>query len=301
MKKYISTILIIGVFIVGLLVMLYPSISNWYNEKMNSYVVSNYTGIINSINEEDYAEMLQEARDYNELLHSSSQVFVSGEAQDFQYIETLDVYNGMMGYIVIEEFDVKLSIMHGTDEGVLQTAVGHLEGSSLPTGDIGNHTVLTGHTGLPTAELFTCLSEMEIGDTFQLYILNEVITYEVFNIVVVEPEEVDDLETVEDKDLVTLVTCTPYGVNSHRLLVQGVQIDKTYQISEVTETNMVVVENSDTVLYVPTSVLIISLVSISSLLVILLILIIRHKYKKYQHKKYRYTKFKVGREIRRLE
>lgn len=193
MKKYISTILIIGVFIVGLLVMLYPSISNWYNEKMNSYVVSNYTGIINSINEEDYAEMLQEARDYNELLHSSSQVFVSGEAQDFQYIETLDVYNGMMGYIVIEEFDVKLSIMHGTDEGVLQTAVGHLEGSSLPTGDIGNHTVLTGHTGLPTAELFTCLSEMEIGDTFQLYILNEVITYEVFNIVVVEPEEVDDL------------------------------------------------------------------------------------------------------------
>lgn len=225
MKKHISTILIFVVFVVGLLIMFYPSISNWYNLRMNSHVVSDYTEIINHTDEIDFEAMMQEARDYNEELHSLPKQFISGEAQDATYIETLDVNDGMMGYIVIEKLDVKLVILHGTDEDVLQTSVGHLEGSSLPTGDIGNNTVLTGHTGLPSAELFTGLTEMEVGDTFELYILNEVFTYEVFNIVVVEPYEVDNLEAIEGKDIVTLVTCTPYGVNSHRLLVQGEQIE----------------------------------------------------------------------------
>ncbi len=225
MKKHISTILIIIVFIVGLLVLFYPSISNWYNERMNSHVVSDYAAIIESTSELDFEAMMQAARDYNETLHSLPKQFISGEAQDATYIENLDVNNGMMGYLVIEKLGVKLAILHGTDEDVLQTSVGHLEGSSLPTGDIGNNTVLTGHTGLPSAELFTGLTEMEVGDTFELYILNEVFTYEVFNIVVVEPYEVDNLEAIEGEDIVTLVTCTPYGVNSHRLLVQGKQIE----------------------------------------------------------------------------
>lgn len=225
MRKHIFTVLIVLVFVVGLAVMLYPTFSDWYNSKMNSYVVSDYAQLVSDSSTVDYAQMLQDAIDYNENLHSLPTQFVTGEAEDQTYIDTLNVYDGMMGYISIESIGVQLPIYHGSDESVLQTGVGHLEGSSLPTGEIGNHTVLTGHTGLPTAALFTNLTQMELGDTFELYILDEVYTYEVYNIMVVEPYEVDDLEPIEGKDVVTLVTCTPYGVNSHRLLVQGEQIE----------------------------------------------------------------------------
>lgn len=250
MKKYISTILIIVIFIIGLLVMFYPSISNWYNERMHSYVVSNYVAEVESIDQETIDQTLYDAREYNTQLHTSPLEFITGEAQDSYYIETLDVYNGMMGYIVIESLDIYLPISHGTDEDVLQTGVGHLEGSSLPTGDVGNHTVLTGHTGLPSAELFTDLVDMELGDTFEVHILNTIYTYEVFNIIVVEPYEVDDLENVEGKDIVTLVTCTPYGINSHRLLVQGEQISAVEQVIEDQEENQELITDKDITKYI---------------------------------------------------
>lgn len=130
----------------------------------------------------------------------------------------------MMGYLIIDKIDVYLPIYHGTSSAVLQKGIGHLEGSYLPTGELGNNTVLTGHTGLPSAELLTYLTDMEVGDTFEVEILNKTFVYQVFNIEVVEPSEIDSLQVIEGKDVVTLVTCTPYGVNSHRLLVQGEQI-----------------------------------------------------------------------------
>ncbi len=221
MKKKVSTILIIIVFILGLLIALYPTISSWYNKQASSYAVATYQGEIGDKSEEEAATLLAEAEAYNETLFQNEQVFVKGEAVDETYIETLNLSNGMMGYISIDKIDVLLPIYHGTDEAVLQKGVGHLEGSSLPTGNEDSHVVLTGHTGLSSATLFTDLNQLALGDTFQISVLNETFIYEVTEIMVVEPDEVDSLAIQEGKDLVTLVTCTPYGVNSHRLLVQG--------------------------------------------------------------------------------
>lgn len=224
MKKRLSTILIVLVFVIGLIIMLYPTVSNWYNERANSYIVKTYQEDVGNKTEEEYQAMFDEANAYNDTLSGTVSDFTTGEAEEEAYIEALNVRDGMIGYITIEKLDLNLAIYHGTDETVLQKAVGHLEGSQLPTGELGNNTVLTGHTGLPSAELFTDLTSMEIGDTFQVTVLNKVFTYEVYNISVVEPTETELLMPIEGKDIVTLVTCTPYGINSHRLLVQGEQI-----------------------------------------------------------------------------
>lgn len=232
MKKKLTTVFIIMVFILGLLIALYPTISSWYNKQVSSYAVATYQGEIVDKSEEEAEVLLADAREYNESLQQVEQVFVKGEASDESYKNTLDVSNGMMGYISIDKIDVLLPIYHGTDEAVLQKGVGHLEGSSVPTGDEGSHVVLTGHTGLSTATLFTDLTQLVLGDTFQISVLNETYTYEVTEILVVEPDEVDSLSIQEGKDLVTLVTCTPYGVNSHRLLVQGERISDEYTTEE---------------------------------------------------------------------
>ncbi|MFI3141002.1 MAG: class C sortase [Clostridia bacterium] len=166
----------------------------------------------------------QRANEFNSSLTSGIGTFIAGSSQDEQYQELLNVNDGMMGYLIIDKIDVYLPIYHGTSSAVLQKGIGHLEGSYLPTGELGNNTVLTGHTGLPSAELLTYLTDMEVGDTFEVEILNKTFVYQVFNIEVVEPSEIDSLQVIEGKDVVTLVTCTPYGVNSHRLLVQGEQI-----------------------------------------------------------------------------
>lgn len=234
MKKSLPTILLVMVFILGLLIMLYPTISELYNSSVNSYVISNYTETINSSTKEEFKEMLEEASFYNRNLQTDT--YISGAPQDPIYINTLNVANGMMGYLKIGKINVSLPIYHGTDEAVLQKYVGHLEGSSLPTGDAGNHAVMTGHTGLPSANLLTNLDKMEMNDTFEVVVLNQVFTYQVFNITVVEPDEVDDLQPVAGLDIVTLITCTPYGINSHRLLVQGRQIEvfdvPTFEITQ---------------------------------------------------------------------
>ncbi|MFI3238649.1 MAG: class C sortase [Lachnospiraceae bacterium] len=224
MKKNIFKILIFVVFFLGLSMMLYPTVSDWYNKKMNSYVVSNYEKQISEVPNEEYVTMMEEARAFNQTLSKSIQAFENGSPNEEAYLNVFDDFNGIIGYIEIEKINVNLPIYHGTEESVLQKAIGHLEGSHFPTGDIGNNTVLTGHTGLPSADLFTGLIEIELGDTFTISVLDQVFTYEVYAITVVEPSEVSLLESIEGKDVVTLVTCTPYGINSHRLLVQGEQI-----------------------------------------------------------------------------
>ncbi len=221
MKKLVVNALIVLVFLVGAALVCYPTVSNWYNQQVNSYYIQTYQEVVDSTPYELYETMLDEARAYNATLTGEITDYVSGKAADTAYIATLDVSNGMIGAIEIDSIGISLPIYHGTDEGVLQSAVGHLEGSALPTGTEGEHTVLTGHTGLPSATLLTNLSKLSIGDTFCITVLNQVYTYEIYNILVVEPYELDALAAVEGKSLATLITCTPYGINSHRLLVQG--------------------------------------------------------------------------------
>lgn len=224
MKKNLSTIGFILLFIVGLSIMLYPSFSNYYNGIHSSQAITAYQEAT-KFAIADYETILEEARVYNESIVEGSSNFVSGKPEDPDYIDSLDVLDGMMGYLQIDKIGVSLPFYHGTDESILSVAVGHLEGSSLPTGDVGTHTVLSGHTGLPSAKLLTGLDELVVGDTFTLLVLEEVYTYQVRNIYVVLPQDIDYLEVQSDKDLCTLITCTPYGVNSHRLLIQGERIE----------------------------------------------------------------------------
>ncbi|MFI3170440.1 MAG: class C sortase [Faecalibacterium sp.] len=221
MKKIISNILLVLILLLGLGLICYPTVSNWYNEQVGSYYIKTYQEVVDSTPYELYESIFDAARSYNDTLNAQDPTFVSGVAEDESYIDSLNINNGMMGALVIEKINVSLPIYHGTDEGVLQTSIGHLEGSALPTGTEGEHTVLTGHTGLPSATLLTNLTQLEIGDTFEVHVLNQIYTYEVFELLVVEPHEVDALTPVAGKNLVTLVTCTPYGINSHRLFVQG--------------------------------------------------------------------------------
>ncbi|WP_249029840.1 class C sortase [Tannockella kyphosi] len=224
MKKKSSTIAFALLFIVGLSIMLYPSFSNFYNSLYCSQAITAYQEVI-EYQIENAEELFEEAREYNSKIVEGASQFISGEPYNIDYINAFDIYNGMIGYLEIDEIDVSLPIYHGTAESELSRGVGHLEGSSLPTGDIGTHTVLSGHTGLPSADLLTDLDELEIGDTFTLLILDEVFTYEIVEINVVLPSDTSYLGVQADRDLVTLITCTPYGVNSHRLLVMGERIE----------------------------------------------------------------------------
>ena len=220
-KKDKSSLLLILVFVVGFIILIYPSASNYYNQRVSSYMISNYDKSLENLGREDYEAMWQAAREYNSTVNKYSRAFINGASEDEVYLDTLNISGNMMGYIRIDKINVSLPVYHGTAEPVLQVGVGHLEGSELPTGDIGNHTVLTGHRGLPTAKLFTDLDKLDIGDTFVLTIVNETFTYKINQIRIVEPHELSELKVDPTKDLVTLVTCTPYGINSHRMLLQA--------------------------------------------------------------------------------
>lgn len=217
-----QNIVIMIIFLVGLSLVLYPVIGNIANTIKNNREIALYTKEIATVEDASvYDDMFAMASMLNDLLPGVPTTFDEDDPI-YEYYETaLSLAGGMMGYLLIDKIDVKLSIYHGTDDGVLQNSVGYLEGTHLPTGEVGNSTVLTGHTGLPTADLLTDLDQLEIGDTFQVVILNRTFTYEVFEINVVLPYEVDSVSPREDINMVTLVTCTPYGVNSHRLLVHG--------------------------------------------------------------------------------
>ena len=234
MKKHGSTILLVIILLIGLSLLLYPSFADWWNSFTQSRAIATYTEAVAKIDDDQYAELWDAAWEYNETITARPNLFFLSEEEKEIYNSHLNIGgNGVMGYIEIPEIKVTILIYHGTDEAVLQIAVGHLEWSSLPVGGQGSHCVLSGHRGLPSARLFTDLDKIQEGDIFLLRVLDEVLTYDVDQIRIVLPHEVEELNILEGEDLCTLVTCTPYGVNSPRLLVRGRRIENQAEVREV--------------------------------------------------------------------
>lgn len=230
MKKHLPTFFLLCILLIGLSLLLYPSMSNYWNSLHQSQAIVDYETALKDMVQSDYSAIFAEAEAYNQALHSISYPLMN-HTQLENYTSVLNVSGtGIMGYITIPKLNVELPIYHGTEETVLQVAVGHLEGTSLPIGGTGNHSVLSAHRGLPRAKLFTDLDKMELGDTFSVTVLDRLLTYQVDQILVVEPREVEALCSIEGQDYCTLITCTPYGINSHRLLVRGSRVDNPEQV-----------------------------------------------------------------------
>jgi len=224
----ISTVVLVIIFLVGLSVMLYPTFSDWWNSKVQSRAIANYNEVVQQIDPHRYDEIWEEANEYNRKLAESYSPFTNPE-EIGNYNDILNISGtGIMGYITIPVINVELPIYHGTSAEVLNIAAGHFEGSSLPVGGKNTHAVISAHRGLPSARLFTDLDKLVIGDTFTITILDQILTYEVEDILIVEPEQIDKLSIIPDGDYVTLMTCTPYGINTHRLLLRSHRIDTVY-------------------------------------------------------------------------
>lgn len=232
-KDKISIFLFL-ILIAGLCLLLYPTASDYWNSFHQSRAIASYVEAVEDLSGEEYERIIQAAREYNERLYNNSNRWHMSDAELEEYNSLLDVSgSGIMGYIDIDKINVELPIYHSVSDAVLQVASGHMPGSSLPVGEENTHAVLTGHRGLPSARLFTDLDKMIEGDTFVITFLNEKITYEVDQITIVEPTDIKDLAFTPGADLVTLVTCTPYGVNSHRLMIRGHRIENIYEGSNV--------------------------------------------------------------------
>lgn len=225
MRKIITNLLLIFVFLIGLSLLLYPVVSDYWNYFHQSRAMTSYSEVVSNIDDEEYKACWDDAVAFNEELRTWKNRWKLDEEQQERYYNTLHIAGSdVMGYINIPSINVTLPIYHGTSEPVLQVAVGHIEGSSLPVGGEGTHCVLSGHRGLPSARLFTDLDKVTEGDIFTLKVLEETLTYEVDQILIVEPDDITALDIEEGKDYCTLVTCTPYGINSHRILVRGHRI-----------------------------------------------------------------------------
>ena len=224
-KSRASTVILIIVFLVGLSLLLYPSLSDYWNSFHQSRAIASYVESVSHLDQQKYDALLEEARAYNAALVDHPTRYTLSEEEEEAYLSLLGSTGGAVGYVEIPAIKLTLPIYLGTSETVLQVGVGTMEGSSLPVGGESTHAVLTGHRGLPSATLFTDLDRLVQGDMFHIHILNETCTYEVDQILIVEPAEMDALEIVEGEDYCTLVTCTPYGVNSHRMLVRGHRIE----------------------------------------------------------------------------
>ena len=225
MKNKLTTILLVPALFAGLALLLYPTVSDW-NSLHASQAVADYAENVRNLEAEKYEQVLQDAKSYNQMLPYEQTTFALSEEEKEAYDALLDISGtGVMGYIEIPTVNISLPVYHGTEDAVLQIAVGHLEWSSLPVGGESTHCVLSGHRGLPSAKLFTNLDKLVAGDKFIMRVLDEVLTYEVDQILIVEPTDVSTLMIEAGKDLCTLVTCTPYGINSHRLLVRGHRIE----------------------------------------------------------------------------
>ena len=223
-----TTAFLVLLLLAGVSLLLYPSLSDYWNSMHQTRAIASYAETVSQLDTAQYDEMWKAAQNYNRSLAQRETAFALTGEQKAAYESLLDVSGlGVMGYIEIPEIDCSLPIYHGTEESVLQVAVGHLEWSSLPVGGEGTHCVLSGHRGLPSAKLFTNLDKLAVGDTFLLRVLDEVLTYEVDQILIVEPEQVDALGIMPGEDYCTLVTCTPYGINTHRLLVRGHRVENT--------------------------------------------------------------------------
>ena len=230
MRRKLANIIIGLIFLAGLGILLYPSISDYLNERNSSRAIAAYNQLAEEIPPEDYSQELEEAAAYNAYLTQfnslSSAATAEIEREDSPYESLLNVGgDGIMAVIRIPSIDVNLPIYHGTSEGVLQVAAGHYLGSSLPVGGESTHAILTGHRGLPSARLFTDLDRLEVGDIFYIRVLGDILEYEIDQIQTVLPSELDSLGITQGEDYVTLVTCTPYGINSHRLLVRGIRVE----------------------------------------------------------------------------
>ena len=222
MRKNLTTIILIIILLAGLSLLLYPTISDYWNSLHQSRAVASYVKEVQTLDTGEKDRLLEAAREYNRQLAARGTVYQLSEAEKAEYEKQLRLEDtDVMGYIEVPGIKCTLPIYHGTDEGVLQVALGHLEWTSLPVGGESTHCVISGHRGLPRAKLFTDIDKLEKGDIFMLRVLDETLTYEVDQIRIVLPDEMEDLKIIEGKDLCTLVTCTPYGVNSHRLLVRG--------------------------------------------------------------------------------
>ena len=234
MKRLLYKIITSIIFIAGLLVIIYPFYMDYGNQKKQKEVIVEYKNTIGKMTDEEMNELLEEAEKYNEELskHGESRFYDDNITEGYEDI--LDPSGrGIIGYIIIPKIEVELPIYHGTKESILQVAAGHLKGSSFPIGGESTHSVIAGHRGLPTASLFTHIDELEKGDYFEITVLNRTVTYEVDDISVVKPEEIKNLKIEEGQDYTTLLTCTPYGINTHRLLVRGKRILDEEKVHEV--------------------------------------------------------------------
>lgn len=220
------TIILVGIMMAGIGLLTYPSLADYWNSFHQSRAVMTYAEHVADMQTDEYERFLNSAREYNSALAETGIKWGLTDEEKAAYNEELNIDgSGIMGYIKIQKIQITLPLYHGTDEAVLQTSIGHLEGSSLPVGGEGTHCLLSGHRGLPSARLFTDLDQLREGDTFTMTVLNETLTYEVDHIWIVEPEDLSHLQIEEGKDLCTLITCTPYGINTHRLLVRGHRIE----------------------------------------------------------------------------
>lgn len=271
-KGRISTIILIVLLLAGLALILYPTVSDYWNSLHQSKAITEYAEQVADLDNTRYAQLWQAAEQYNQALRTKANRFTMSEEEQAEYESQLNVSeSGAIGYIEIPTINCSLPIYHGTDDAVLQRAVGHIAGTSLPVGGESTHCVISGHRGLPSARLFTDLDRLTVGDRFLLRVLDETLTYEVDQIRIVLPYEMDDLEIVEGKDYCTLVTCTPYGVNSHRLLVRGHRVDNETEATTVCVT-------ADAMQIEP--VIVAPLVALPILLVLLVLLLLPKRRKK---------------------
>ena len=274
MKKKSSfvTAILIAALLAGALLLLYPTVSDYWNSFHQSRAIASYAEQVADLDDNMYDQIWADARAYNKTLDNSTSRLVMTEEQKKIYEALLNIAdNGVMGYIEIPKIKCNLPIYHGTDEAVLQIAIGHVQGSSLPAGGESTHCVLSGHRGLPSAKLFSDLDQLTEGDVFLLRVLDETLTYEVDQIRTVLPDELDDLAIEEGKEYCTLVTCTPYGINSHRLLVRGHRVENQASASTIRVT-------ADAMQIEP--LLIAPLVAVPMLLVLLVMVLIPHRTKK---------------------
>ncbi len=234
-KRNLLTVVMTAGLLVGVFLLLYPSVANYWNTYHSARRIMSYTETVTNMDKSEYDRILKSAREYNKRLAETGIKWMMTDAEKEEYNKELAIDDsGIMGFVSVPKFHIRVPIYHGTDEEVLQTAIGHLEGTSLPVGGKSTHCAISGHRGLPSARLFTDIDKIREGDTWTVTVLNETLTYECDQIRIVLPEDLSDLKIEEGKDLFTLITCTPYGVNTHRLLVRGHRVPNANGSADVT-------------------------------------------------------------------
>lgn len=288
-KDTITTVLLVLVLSIGLSLLLYPTLSDWWNSIHQSRAITHYEEKVVEMDNSAYEKMLSEANAYNQALVGREDTrFMMTDEERAIYEDILDVSGtGIMATIEVPRLGIKFPIYHGTSDGVLQIAIGHVEGSSLPVGGVGTHCILSGHRGLPSARLFTDLDKMEEGDTFEIRVLNDRLTYEVDQIVTVLPYEIEELAIDPEADYCTLVTCTPYGINTHRLLVRGHRIENApVEDTQPEETQPVPVQDNQNVMEMEKLLHLMTLILVLAAgLTVLLIILLATNRKKTKRKK----------------